>query len=142
MCRGENGHMQARILNLNTSIADKRRGGARPEDESPTRANLLLYNSGSSQPQPALDGESVACRSLKYQVADLWSAFLATAEGRQHSDLARMIDKFETEVNTHWRNHTLLDHWTELDERADLLATMIQRNNNSPIKLKTENNYK
>lgn len=134
--------MQARILNLNTSIADKRRGGARPEDESLTRANLLLYNSGSSQPQPVLDGASVACRSLKYQVADLWSALLSTADGRQRSDLAAMIDELETDVNTHWRNHTLLAHWTELDERADLLATMIQRNNNSPIELKTENNYK
>ena len=135
--------MQARILNLSSRNADKRRNGARPEDESFARANLLLYNSGSSQPQAAVDGEAVACRSLKYQVADLWSALLSLDDGlRQHSDLARMIDKFETEVNTHWRNHTLLDHWTELDERADLLATMIQRNNNSPIKLKTENNYK
>ena len=125
MCGGENGHMQARIVNLSSNNADKRRGGARPEDESPSRAYLLLYNSEEGQPQNVLDGEAVACRSLKYQVADLWSALLSTADGRQHGDLARMLDEFETDVNVHWQQHTLLAHWSELDERANVLSDLI-----------------
>ena len=134
--------MQARILNLSSRNADKRRGGARPEDESSARANLLLYNSGSSQPQAAVDGEAVACRSLKYQVADLWSALLSLDDGlRQHGDLARMLDELETDVNTHWHAHTLLAHWSELDERADTLATLIQNMVNPLSSLKQKNNY-
>ena len=134
--------MQARILNLSSRNADKRRNGARPEDESLARANLLLYNSGSSQPQAAVDGEAVACRSLKYQVADLWSALLSLDDGlRQHSDLARMLDKLETDVNTHWHAHTLLAHWSELDERADTLATLIQNMVNPLSSLRQKNNY-
>ena len=118
--------MQARILNLHS--AGTTAAGAGFQDSASSRANLIIYNSAAEAPVAA-DREAIACRSLKYQVADLWSALLAagTAAGNspaaeETAALAAQLDRLEADINDHWHDHTLLAHWTELDDRANQLA--------------------
>ena len=102
--------MQARILNLNV-YADKRRAGARPEDDSLTRANLLLYSS--AQQPLSVDGEALARRSMDYQLADLRAALLQVAVSHYSSQcrsLSSQIDALEADIGCCCRGHTLLQH--------------------------------
>ena len=114
--------MQARILNLHS--AGTTAAGAGFQDSASSRANLIIYNSAAEAPVAA-DREAIACRSLKYQVADLWSALLAAGNSpaaEESAALAAQLDHLEADINDHWHDHTLLAHWTELDDRANQLA--------------------
>lgn len=135
--------MQATILNLKSSYADKHRAGARPENESLTRANLLLYSS--AQQPLSIDGEALAQRSMDYVLADLRAALLQAAVSHPSSrcrSLSHQIDALEADIGRCCQGHTLLQHWPELDERADTLAALIQNMVNKQSKLKTDNNHK
>ena len=130
--------MQATILNLKSSYADKRRAGARPENESLTRANLLLYSS--AQQPLSIDGEALARVDMTGRMirvlADLRAALLQAAVGHcssQCRSLSRQIDALEADIGRCCQGHTLLQHWPELDDRADALATAIKNLGFQPI---------
>ena len=136
MCGEENRQMQATILNLNSGYADKRRAGARPENESLTRANLLLYSS--AQQPLSIDGEALAQRSMDYVLADLRAALLQAAVSHPSSrcrSLSHQIDALETDIGRCCEGRTLLQHWPELDERADALANAIMNLGSRPISI-------